>query len=177
VIADAALEALERVWGEEDTDTKPTLQRVLIATLTALCQLKLTQARLLFDPNDRAGIRRWAIENLTDEEAREEFQWLHEIATEPRGRQDFRVEVMGPRNRLGKLTRTESVRLVLGLRTPAINFREALDEGHIILANLSGGPRASDMSCELLGRLLTRARTYNPVLLPICSPGLRRRVL
>src|SRR5262249_48281549 len=28
VIADAALEALERVWGEEDTDTKPTLQRV-----------------------------------------------------------------------------------------------------------------------------------------------------
>jgi hypothetical protein len=35
VIADAALEALERVWGEEDTDTKPTLQRVLTATLSA----------------------------------------------------------------------------------------------------------------------------------------------
>src|SRR6266516_1528953 len=60
----------------------------------------------------------------------------------------FRVEVMGPRNRLGKLT-------------PAINFREALDEGHIILANLSGGPRASDKSCELLGRLLTRFLFFN----------------
>ena len=86
VIADAALEALERVWGEEDTDTKPTLQRVLTATLTALCELKLTlaEARLLFDPDDRAGIRRWAIQNLTDDEAREEFQWLHEIAAEPR---------------------------------------------------------------------------------------------
>jgi hypothetical protein len=163
VIADAALEALERVWGEEDTDTKPTLQRVLIATLTALCELKLTlsEARLLFDPHDRAGIRAWAIENLIDEEAREEFQWLHEIAAEPRGRQDFRVEVMGPRNRLGKLTRTASVRLMLGQRTPAINFREALDEGHIILANLSGGPRASDKSCELLGRLLTRFLFFN----------------
>jgi hypothetical protein len=163
VIADAALEALERIWGEEDTDKKPTLQRVLIATLTALCELKLTlaDARLLFDPNDRAGIRRWAIENLEDEEAREEFQWLHEIAAEPRGRQDFRMEVMGPRNRLGKLTRTESVRLMLGQRTPAINFREALDEGHIILANLSGGPRASDKSCELLGRLLTRFLFFN----------------
>ena len=59
VIADAALEALERVWGEEDTDTKPTLQRVLTATLTALCELKLTlaEARLLFDPHDRSGIR------------------------------------------------------------------------------------------------------------------------
>ena len=163
VIAEAALEALERVWGEEDTNTKPTLQRVLIATLTALCELKLTlaEARLLFDPDDRAGIRRWAIDKLVDEEAREEFQWLHEIAAEPRGRQDFRVEVMGPRNRLGKLTRTESVRLMLGQRTPAINFREALDEGHIILANLSGGPRASDKSCELLGRLLTRFLFFN----------------
>src|SRR5262245_32441255 len=39
VIADAALEALERVWGEEDMNTKPTLQRVLTATLTALCEL------------------------------------------------------------------------------------------------------------------------------------------
>jgi hypothetical protein len=136
---------------------------VLIATLTALCELKLTlaEARLLFDPDDRAGIRRWAIENLVDEEAREEFQWQHEIAGESRGRQDFRVEVMGPRNRLGKLTRTESVRLMLGQRMPAINFREVLDEGHIILVNLSGGPRASDMSCELLGRLLTRFLFFN----------------
>ena len=81
VIADAALEALERVWGEEDTDTKPTLQRVLIATLTALCELKLTlaEARLLFDPNDRAGIRAWAIHNLAEDEAREELQWLHRL--------------------------------------------------------------------------------------------------
>jgi hypothetical protein len=71
------------------------------------------------------------------------------------------VEVMGPRNRLGKLTRTESVRLMLGQRMPAINFREVLDEGHIILVNLSGGPRASDMSCELLGRLLTRFLFFN----------------
>ena len=163
VIADAALEALERVWGEEDTDTKPTLQRVLTATLTALCELKLTlaEARLLFDPHDRSGIRAWAIQHLADEEAREEFQWLHEIAAEPRGRQDFRVEVMGPRNRLGKLTRTESVRLMVGQGARSINFRDVLDEGHVILANLSGGPHASDMACELLGRLLTRFLFFN----------------
>ena len=30
MVADAALEAFERVWGEENTDTKPTLQRVLM---------------------------------------------------------------------------------------------------------------------------------------------------
>jgi TraM recognition site of TraD and TraG len=161
VIADAALEAFERVWGEEDTDTKPTIQRVLTATLTALCDLKLTlaEARLLFDPVDRAGIRAWAIENVSDEEAREELQYLHDIAGETRGRQEFRKEVLGPRNRLGKLTRTEAVRTMIGQQAGtgrAIDFRKALDEGHIILANLAGGPRASDKACELLGRLLTR---------------------
>jgi hypothetical protein len=166
VIADAALEAFERVWGEENTDTKPTIQRVLTETLTALCELHLTlaEARLLFDPEDRAGIRAWAIENLTDDEAREELQYLHDIASEPRGRQEFRKEVLGPRNRLAKLTRIEAVRTMVGQQAGTgrtIDFRAALDDGHIILANLSGGPRASDKSCQLLGRLLTRFLFFN----------------
>jgi len=166
VIADAALEAFERVWGEENTDTKPTIQRVLTATLTALCELRLTlaEARLLFDPEDRAGIRAWAIEALSDEEAREELGYLADIANEPRGRQEFRKEVLGPRNRLGKLTRTEAVRTMIGQQAGSgrtIDFRAALDEGHLILANLAGGPRASDKACELLGRLLTRFLFFN----------------
>jgi len=35
-------------------------------------------------------------------------------------------------------------------------LREALDQGHIILVNLSGGDAVNDADCELLGRLLTR---------------------
>jgi hypothetical protein len=75
------------VWGEEDMNTKPTLQRVLTATLTALCELNLSiaEARLLFDPDDRTGIRAWVIDHLSDGDACEEFRWLHEIAAEPRG--------------------------------------------------------------------------------------------
>jgi hypothetical protein len=166
VIADAALEAFERLWGEEDTDTKPTIQRILTTVFTVLCELHLTlaEARLLFDPEDRAGIRAWAIDNLADEEAREELQYLHDIAVEPRGRQEFRKEVLGPRNRLAKLTRIEAVRTMVGQQMASgrtIDFRAALDEGHIILANLSGGPRASDKSCQLLGRLLTRFLFFN----------------
>jgi hypothetical protein len=158
VIAEAMQEALERVWGEEDMNTKPTMQRVLNVLLTALTELGLTlaEARLLLDPDDRHGIRAWAIANLTDEEAREELEWLDEIAREPRGRQDFRAEVTGPRNRLAKLTRGASIRTMLGQQERTIDFRAALDEGHIILANLSPGPRASDAAVQLLGRLLTR---------------------
>jgi hypothetical protein len=159
VIAEAMQEALERMWGEEDMNTKPTMQRVLSAVLTALTELELTlaEARLLFDPDDRDGVRRWAIASLANQEAREELEWLHEIACEPRGRQDFRQEITGPRNRLAKLTRDDSIRLMVGQQTVGIDFRTALDEGHVILANLSPGPLAGDKATQLLGRLLTRS--------------------
>jgi hypothetical protein len=165
VIAEAMQEALERMWGEEDMNAKPTMQRVLSALLTALTELKLTLAetRLLFDPEDRDGIRSWTIANLCNEEAREELQWLHDIASEPRGRQDFRQEIMAPRNRLAKLTRDDSIRLMVGQRARTIDFRAALDEGHIILANLSPGPRAGDKATQLLGRLLTRSIFFHAV--------------
>src|SRR5439155_1957865 len=42
VIADAVQQALERVWGEENMDHKPTMRRVLNTLLTALAELKLT---------------------------------------------------------------------------------------------------------------------------------------
>lgn len=99
VIAEAMQEALERVWGEEDMNSKPTMQRVLAATLSALTELGLTlaEARHLFDPQDRHGLRAWVVANLRNQEAREELEWLHEISFEARGRQDFRLEVTGPR--------------------------------------------------------------------------------
>lgn len=165
VIAEAMQEALERVWGEEDMNAKPTMQRVLNVLLTVLTELKLSlaEARLLLDPDDRHGIRAWAIANLVDEDAREELEWLHGIAREPRGRQDFRVEVTGPRNRLAKLTRNQSIRTMLGQQGRTLDFRAALDDGHIILANLSPGPRASDKAVQLLGRLLTRMLFFHCV--------------
>ena len=164
VIADAAMEAFERLWNEENLNTKPTLQRVLSATLTALCELNLTlaEASLLYDPYDRDGIRAWALAHATNEHTREELQWLHDIASETRGKEAFRAEVTGPRNRIDKLTRTESTRMMVGQQgASAIDLRAALDEGHIILANLSGGPRASDQACQMLGRLLTRSLFFH----------------
>ena len=165
VIAEAMQEALERVWGEENLDEKPTLQRVLAAVLSALTELGLTlaEARLIFDPYDRHGIRAWAIQNIKDQETREELEWLHEVALEPRGRQDFRLEVTGPRNRLSKLTRVNAIRTMVGQQERTIDFRSALDEGHIILANLSPGPQASDKAVQLLGRLLTRMLFFHAV--------------
>jgi hypothetical protein len=48
------------------------------------------------------------------------------------------------------------VRAIVGQTDRLIDLREALDEGHIILANLSGGERVYEQGADLLGRLLTR---------------------
>jgi hypothetical protein len=117
VIADAVLEAIERLWGEEDTNSKPTLQRVLTAAVTALCELGLTlnELRFLFDDaDDEYGVRAFIIGKLRNEAASGESRWLDAIAREPRGRAEFRLEVTGPRNRFAKLLHLDSLALMVG---------------------------------------------------------------
>ena len=158
-------EAIERMWGEADLNAKPTLQRVLWAILTALTELNLTlaEARLLFDPEDRDGIRAWVIANVSNGEVREELEWLHQIAADPRGNHEFRLEVTGPRNRLSKLGRDDAIRFMVGQKERGIDFQAALDEGHIIIANLSPGPQAGDKTMQLVGRLITRLIFFHAV--------------
>lgn len=158
VIAEATFEAFERLWGDEDGNSKPTIQRVLTATFTALAeqQLTLAEARLLFDPNDRYGIRALVLQNLEDGYAYDELEWLHQIGREKGGRRDFRAEVVGPINRIAKLVRSQAVRAIVGQNRKGLDLRKAMDEGHIILCNLSGGSQVYEQGADLLGRLLTR---------------------
>lgn len=158
VIAGVALEAFERVWGGEDTQTKPTIRRVLKATFVALAELGLTlvEAGLLYDPDDPAGIRAWAIENVKDSFARDVLKRLDQLAQDPRTRRDFATEVVGPINRLAEFVSSAAIRSIVGQTQNTIDLRAAMDEGHVILVNLSGGQRVYERDADLLGRLLTR---------------------
>jgi hypothetical protein len=158
VIAGVALEAFERVWGGEDTQTKPTIRRVLKATFVALAQLGLTlvEAGQLYDPDDASGVRGWAIETITDPYARDVLKRLHQLAEDPRTRRDFGVEVVGPINRLSEFVGSAAIRSIVGQTENTIDLRTAMDEGHVILVNLSGGRLVYERDADLLGRLLTR---------------------
>jgi Helicase HerA, central domain/TraM recognition site of TraD and TraG len=158
VIAGVCLEAFERVWGGEDTQEKPTIRRVLKATFMALAELGLTlaEATLLYDPDDEHGVRAWAVEHVRDRYARDELRRLHQLSLDERGRRDFRMEVVGPINRLAEFVSADTIRTIVGQTERLLDLREALDEGHIILANLSGGSRVYEGDADLLGRLLTR---------------------
>lgn len=158
VIANTTLDAFERVWGDEDTHAKPTIRRVLKGTFSALSELGLTisDAELLLDPHDKQGVRAWALSKLTDRYSRGVLEDLHQMALDERNKRDFRAEVMGPKNRLAEFVSAPTIRTIIGQTAHTLDIRAALDEGHIILVNLSPGTRVSDADAELLGRLLTR---------------------
>ena len=158
VIANATLDAFERVWGDEDTRGKPTIRRVLKGTFSALAELGLTisEAELLLDPHDKKGVRAWALSKLTDRFSRGVLEDLHQMALDERSKRDFRAEVMGPKNRLAEFVSAPTIRTIIGQTARTLDIRAALDEGHIILVNLQAGTRVSDADAELLGRLLTR---------------------
>jgi hypothetical protein len=158
VVAGTALEAFERVWGGEDTHGKPTIRRILKATFAALAELQLTLSEgiLLFDHRDVHGVRALAIEKLTDRYARAVLADLDQLAQSDRTGLRFRDEVVGPMNRLAEFISAPAIRRIIGQRENVINLRAAMDEGHIILVNLSGGDAVNDADAELLGRLLTR---------------------
>jgi hypothetical protein len=158
VIANTTLDAFERVWGDEDTHAKPTIRRVLKGTFSALSELGLTisDAELLLDPHDKKGVRAWVLSKLTDRYSRGVLEDLHQMALDERNKRDFRAEVMGPKNRLAEFVSAPTIRTIIGQTAHTLDIRAALDEGHIILVNLSPGTRVSDADAELLGRLLTR---------------------
>jgi hypothetical protein len=158
VVASTALEAFERVWGDEDSRGKPTIRRILKGTFAALAELRLTlaEAELLFDHRDAHGIRALVLNKIKDRYARAVIGDLHRLAEGDRTGQRFRDEVVGPVNRLAEFVSAPSVRRIIGQRERVIDLRQALDDGHIILVNLSGGNAVSDADTELLGRLLTR---------------------
>ncbi len=84
VIADATLEAIERVWGEDMHD-KPLIQTILTATFTALAELGLTlaEAKHLFDVQDQLGFRANVISRLKTPYAIDVLEDLHAQAAHP----------------------------------------------------------------------------------------------
>ena len=146
--------SVARVRGDEDLKTKPTISRLLTATFMALAEqgLTLAEAKLLFDPHDAHGVRQLVLGKLSDGHARDVLQSLHQLSLdEAKNKRDFRAEAVGPMNRLAEFVSSDAVRAIIGQTDNTLDLRTALDEGHIILANLAGGPQVYDGHCELLG--------------------------
>jgi hypothetical protein len=158
VISGVTLEAFSRAWGGEDTTGKPTIERMLGATFSALAELNLSlvEAPMLLDRADGYGLRRHAVATVQDRYTRDVLRRLDELSHDDRRRQDFDIEVIGPINRLARFLRPVATASMVGQTDSGLDFRKAFDEGHIILCNLSGSGRIYERDADLLGRLITR---------------------
>lgn len=157
VIANNALEAVSRGWGDEETQEKPTLRRGMRAIFIAMAELNLTllEAPLFLLPDDPYGARAWAVRTLKDERARTYLDRLDRLGANPRMAQSFDVEVIGILNRLEEFTSSKAIRRVLG-QSKGIDLREVMDHGEVLLVNLAGGDQFYEAEGDLLGRLFLR---------------------
>lgn len=164
VLADCLLEAVESVWGDEDTHSKPTIRSVLKTVFATLAELRLPlcDAKLFFDQDDRDGLRDRVIPLIKNEYARDELERLHLTALAERSRRDFRAEVRGPINRLNDFCSSEVIRAMTGVvdQTDAprqtLDLLEIMNKGDILLVNLQHGATFSNADARLFGALLLR---------------------
>src|SRR5207249_1971989 len=84
---------------------------------------------------------------------REELQRIHELSRDPRMRQEFAVNVIGPTNRINDFVSSEAVAAMLGMSrqhpTAAANTLDLLDilnNGHILLVDLQPGRAVAEQA-------------------------------
>lgn len=130
-------------WG-------PRMEHVFRMTLLALLDVKDTTLlgvlRMLVEDNYRAHI----VERVRDPLVR--FYWLREF---PSYGASFAAELVAPvQNKVAAMLATPALRLMLGQPRTTLRAREIMDEGRVLIANLSKGSLGEDASA-FLGAVLT----------------------
>lgn len=146
-VASALVAAFRHVWLES---WGPRLEHILYHALRLLLDAEnvslVALPRLLVDDAFREGLLRQCHDPFIRSFWETEFD-----AWDRR----FRAEAIAPiQNKLGQLVAMPAIRHSLGQVRMRVDFREIMDEGRILIVNLSKGKLGDDAS-RLLGALLT----------------------
>lgn len=161
VIVGNLMEAISIAWDGESLAQKPSIERVMSAVLGALVELRLTLAEAPQLLSRASALRRHAIETVEDDYTREVLEELEVLSQDARRPNDFRQEVIGPRNRVARLLRSKVIRSMLGQTENCIDFQKIMDEGGVIVCNLNGATKANNKDADLLGKILVRTVLFH----------------
>ena len=133
VRVDATVAACAQVWGGEDLNQTPRLKKVLRAVFFALAvrDLTLAEAPFLLRAADPDGMRRTLTAGLPDSV----FQFIWDDLN-ALSRREFSEYAESTVSRLAQFLASPSVRLMVGQRSSAIDFRRVMDEGDIVIVDL-----------------------------------------
>ncbi len=144
--ADETFTIFQRVYQDEGGGGAPRMEQILRQGLYLLMQIPgttLLDFERLLDRQDDS-FRRWAVAQVNDPEI-ERF-WLHTYSAYPK---DAHLPLV---SRLGRFLRPRVVRSLL-CAPGCLNVRQAMDEGKVLLFNLSDGLLGAT-NAELLGQLV-----------------------
>jgi hypothetical protein len=145
LVADDVLSAFSKVY---DLSHSPRLKDTLRNALYVLIEKDLTLMHLLLLLADERH-RRSVLVNIEDELVR--MFWEREF---PSWNRAYRTEALSAvQNKVRPFLMNTKVRAIVGQCAKPINLRETLDEGRVLIVNLSKGKLGEDNSA-LLGSLL-----------------------
>ena len=149
LVASGIVGVFEKIYGHS---WGPRLEYILRNTILAL--LDYPDSTLLDVPRMLADdkFRKKAVEHIEDPVVRD--YWTNEFANYTERQ---RVEAIAPiQNKVGQFLSSTTIRNVVGQKRSAINLRELMDNGKIVLFKLSKGELGEDSSALLGAMLITK---------------------
>lgn len=149
-VVDAMIKACATVWGGEDPNRLPLLQKSLTGVFHALIEkgLSLNEALHLINTAD-SNIRLYLTHDVKDPTAAAIWEDFNKKSV-----RDLDNDFLSVKNRLTKFLRSDIIRRILGQLTDTVDFYKIMEEGHILLVNLNPSNKLSLESTRLLGALL-----------------------
>lgn len=147
---DAMVKACAQVWGGEDTNATPLLKRCLRITFHALAEKRLTLLEALdLITAETPLMRRSFTRDIKDPVVH--LQWQSFQNMRPK---EFTEQFGSTANRLMEFLASERIRRILGQQENVLDFRQTMDQGQVLLVNLSSGRNISEDNASLLGALI-----------------------
>jgi hypothetical protein len=150
VVVDAMIDAMAHVWGAANTDQTPKFARWASNMLHVLYEKRYTLADAVHLLTNQAELREAMTRGISDDMARRDWEMVRTFR--PR---EFEDEVSSTVSRLRRFVSNSHMRSIFGQPDKSFDFGAALEQGHIVLVNLSQeGGTISEENARLFGTLL-----------------------
>jgi len=146
LVASGLISVFKKIWHEFwGPRTEHILRNAILSLLEYPGATLLDLPLLLVDKDFRKRV----LEKVTNPQVRD--FWLTEFEKYSAW---FRSEAVAPiQNKVGQFLSTPLIRNIVGQTGCLINFRKAMDEGKVVIVNLSKGKIGED-NCALLGAMI-----------------------
>lgn len=147
------VQALLRVWGAENSNETPTLDRVLRLIFTAMIvrTIPLHDAFHLINFGE-SGLRAEVIAAFDEPVIKAAWQQIHSLKKAG----EWRAEVLSTENRLFRLVSSPTIRRFMGVvdRSFALDCLDVMNRGDVLLVNLKESSNLSEENAKAFAALL-----------------------